>query len=295
MLDNGGGMDELAGKVAVVTGAASGIGLALATRFAAEGMKVVLADVEPAPLAAAESALRATGGAVLAVRTDVMKQDQVKRLADAAFDTWGRVHVLCNNAGVAGGGGAADFWDVAAEDWNWVLGVNFWGVLYGIRHFAPRMLAHGEPGHIVNTASAAGLLTGLTSTPYTVSKHGVVAMSELLYKNLKMRSAKLSASVLCPGWVNTNILESARNRPESLQAPGATEVAMTPQRQAMMDTIRGYLHNGLQPDEVAAQVVEAIRSDRFYIVPVQPDIEAAVALRLEDIRLRRNPTMAAPG
>ena len=288
-------MEDLRGKVAVVTGAASGIGLALATRFAAEGMKVVLADVEPVPLAAAESALRAQGAAVLAVRTDVMKEDEVRRLADAAFDAWGPVHVLCNNAGVAGGGGAADFWDVAAEDWNWVLGVNFWGVLYGVRHFVPRMLAHGEPGHVVNTASVAGLLTGFVSAPYTISKHGVVALSEGLYKNLKTRQARLSASVLCPGWVNTNILEAERNRPEALQAPAAAEDAMTPQRQAMMDAIRGFVQSGFRPDEIAARVIDAIRSDRFYIVPVQPDIEAAVALRLEDIRLRRNPTLAPPG
>lgn len=288
-------MEDLRGKVAVVTGAASGIGLALATRFAAEGMKVVLADVEPVPLTAAESALRAQGAAVLAVRTDVMKEDEVRRLADAAFDAWGPVHVLCNNAGVAGGSGAADFWDVAAEDWNWVLGVNFWGVLYGIRHFVPRMLAHGEPGHVVNTASVAGLLTGFVSAPYTISKHGVVALSEGLYKNLKTRQARLSASVLCPGWVNTNILEAERNRPEALQAPAAAEDAMTAQRQAMVDAIRGFVQSGFRPDEIAARVIDAIRSDRFYIVPVQPDIEAAVALRLEDIRLRRNPTLAPPG
>lgn len=287
-------MDELSSKVAVVTGAASGIGLALATRFTAEGMKVVLADVETAPLAAAESALRAQGAAVLAVRTDVMQEIEVERLADAAFDAWGPVHVLCNNAGVAGGG-AADFWDVAAEDWDWVLGVNFWGVLYGIRHFVPRMLAHGEPGHIVNTASVAGLLTGVVSAPYTISKHGVVALSEALYKNLKTRQARLSASVLCPGWVNTHILDAARNRPGALQAAGSVEDAMTPQRQAMMDAIRGFVQNGFQPDAIAARVIDAIRGDRFYIMPVQPDIEAAVALRLEDIRLRRNPTLAPPG
>lgn len=288
-------MDNFVGKVAVVTGAASGIGLALATRFAAEGMKVVLADVEPATLAAAESAIRAKGAVVLALRTDVMKEDEVKRLADAAFDAFGQVHVLCNNAGVAGGAGAGDFWDIAAQDWNWVLGVNFFGVLYGIRHFVPRMLAHGEPGHIVNTASAAGLATGpLTGAPYTISKHGVVALSELLYKNLKVRAARLSASVLCPGWVNTQILDSARNRPAELAQPVAAEVALSAQQQALHDAVRGFLENGLQPSEVAARVVDAIRGEQFYIVPVQPDIEAAVALRLEDMRLRRNPTMAAP-
>jgi len=173
--------------------------------------------------------------------------------------------------------------------------VNFFGVLYGIRHFVPRMLAHGEPGHIVNTASVAGLATPLlTAAPYTISKHGVVALSELLYKNLKLRAARLSASVLCPGWVDTNILDSERNRPVELAEPGAAPVALTAQQQALRDAVRGLPENGLQPDEVAARVVDAIRGEQFYIVPVQPDIEAAVALRLEDIRLRRNPTMAAP-
>jgi NAD(P)-dependent dehydrogenase (short-subunit alcohol dehydrogenase family) len=141
----------------------------------------------------------------------------------------------------------------------------------------------------------AGLATGqLMGAPYTISKHGVVAVSELLYKNLKLRAARLSASVLCPGWVNTNILDSERNRPAELATPGAAPVALSAQQQALHDAVRGFLEHGFQPGEVAAQVVDAIRGEQFYIVPVQPEIEAGVALRLEDIRLRRNPTMAAP-
>ena len=283
-------MKELAHKVAVVTGAASGIGLALATRFAQEGMKVVLADIEATPLEGARAALAARGAAAIAVRTDVSREEDVKRLADAAFEGFGNVHVLCNNAGVSGGFGADGVWNVARQDWEWVLGVNFSGVLYGIRQFVPRMLAQGEAGHIVNTASVAGLVTSGTGAPYTVSKHAVVALTELLYKDLKARNAQLSASVLCPGWVDTNIIESARNRPQELNTGGAAQA--TPEQLLRLAAVRGLLRSGFQPEAIADLVLEAIRSDAFYVVPVQPDIGNALATRLEDIRLRRNPTLA---
>lgn len=286
-------MDEFAGKVALVTGAASGIGLALATRFAREGMKVVLADIEDEPLAAARAAIHASGGTAIAVRSDVMREPDVKRLADTAFDTWGTVHILCNNAGV-GGVSSDGVWNTPIEDWDWVLGVNLRGVIHGVRHFVPRMLAAGEPGHIVNTASAAGFITGVTAAPYTISKHGVVALSEHLYKDLKARDAKLSVSVLCPGWVDTNILDSARNRPEALSPEGATAAETTPETQMRLEAVRGFLRNGFRPEAIAELVLDAIRSDTFYVVPVQPEIEQALALRLEDIRLRRNPTLTPP-
>ena len=287
-------MDEFVGKVAVVTGAASGIGLALATRFAAEGMKVVLADIEAGPLAQAEAAIRDTGGTVLAVRVNVMNEAEIQALANAAFDSWGGVHILCNNAGVSGGAGGDGVWNVPKEDWDWVLGVNLSAVVHGIRHFVPRMLAKTEAGHIVNTASVAGLVTGVTGAPYAVSKHGVVALSEMLYKDLKTRNAKLSASVLCPGWVDTKIIDSGRNRPDELKPAGAGTSAPNAQVQARLAAVREFLKTGYTPAEVAARVVEAIKSDTFYIVPAQPGIEAAVALRLEDIGLRRNPTIAPP-
>jgi NAD(P)-dependent dehydrogenase (short-subunit alcohol dehydrogenase family) len=282
-------VNDFAGRVAVVTGAASGIGLALATRFAEAGMRLVLADVEAAALEAARAGIEGKGGTAIAVRADVMREEDVERLAGAAFDTWGNVHVLCNNAGVGGGAGADGVWNVPPEDWDWVLGVNFRGVLHGIRQFVPRMLAKGEPGHVVNTASAAGLVTGATGAPYTVSKHGVVALSEILYKDLKARGAKLSVSVLCPGWVDTRIIDSERNRPEALAPKAAAQI--TPQMQLWREAVRGFLKGGFRPEEIAGVVFDAIKSDRFYIVPAQPNIEEALALRLEDIRLRRNPTI----
>jgi len=283
-------MDELAGKVAVVTGAASGIGLALAERFAAEGMKVVLADVEEAPLAAAQAAIVAKGGTAMAVRTDVMHEAQIRSLADTAFAKWGHVHVLCNNAGVGGGSMAEGVWGAPMQDWDWVLGVNFTGVLHGIRHFVPRMLAGGEPGHIVNTASAAGLVAA-TSGPYVVSKFAVVALTERLYKDLKLREAKVSASVLCPGWVNTRIMESARNRPEELMPNALAQPVPTPKMEMMRKAVADLIRNGIPPSEIAGLVREAIRTDTFYVIPVQPGIAGAIEERLEDIRLRRNPAI----
>jgi len=282
-------MDDLSGKVALVTGAASGIGLALARRFAQEGMKLVLADVEEAPLANAAAALRAGGASAIAVRTDVMQEVEVKRMAQAAFDAYGNVHVLCNNAGVGGGFGVDGVWNWAREDWEWVLGVNFWGVVHGIHHCVPRMLAKGEAGHVVNTASAAGFVSGVTGAPYTVSKFGVVALSEHLYKDLKAHQAKLSASVLCPGWVDTNIIDSARNRPAALAPKDASEPSA--QSRERHEAVREVLKGGFRPEAIAEQVVDAIRADRFYVLPVQPRIEQAIALRMDDIRQGRNPTI----
>ena len=216
-------MRELEGKVAVVTGAASGIGLGLATRFAEEGMKVVLADIEAPALEAAVSTLRRAERDVIGVRTDVSSYESVEALAAKAVETYGKVHVLCNNAGVGGGN---LLWLTTDQDWRWIMGVNLWGVINGIRAFVPGMIAHGEEGHIVNTASLAGITTPTVDAIYAATKHAVVAISEALYFQLHVTGTKLSASVLCPGFVQTNIVDSARNRPQELRNEvGAADLA----------------------------------------------------------------------
>lgn len=281
-------MKDLAGKVAVVTGAASGMGLAFANRFADAGMHVVLADIESEPLAMAEAAIRAKGAKALAVRTNVLHEEDLQKLADSAFATFGNVHVLCNNAGVAGGSGLP-IWEAPLRDWEWVFGVNFMGVLYGIRAFVPRMLANGEEGHIVNTASVAGLLTG--ADPYSVSKHGVVCLTEGLYKQFRALDAKLSASVLCPGWVKTQILEAERNRPAEFGPPNDRSKA-TPQQLQGRAMVEQFIQNGIAPEEVAAEVLDAILNDRFYIIPAQEYIHAAIKQRFDDLLAGKNPTVS---
>lgn len=282
-------MKDFKGKVAVVTGAASGMGLAFSHKFAEEGMKVVLADIEAEPLSMAEAAIKAKGGDVLSVRTNVMTEADVNRLADAAFARFGNVHIVCNNAGVAATAATLRSrpWEGPLADWDWTLGVNFMGVLYGLRAFIPRMLENGEEGHIVNTASMAGLLTG--ANPYNVSKHGVVCLTEGIYKEFKGMGAKLSASVLCPGLINTSILDAERNRPPEL---GHTDLgSQRPELQQFAATFEAALKAGYEPSEVARQVFNAVRDDQFYIFPAQENVLESVKTRMEDIIEQRNPTM----
>jgi NAD(P)-dependent dehydrogenase (short-subunit alcohol dehydrogenase family) len=282
-------MKEFAGRTAVVTGSASGMGLAFAQRLADEGMNVVLADIESEPLAMAEASIAAKGAKVLAVRTDVSREEDIKRLADQAFSTFGNVHVLCNNAGVAGGGGLPGMhaWERPLANWEWVFGVNFMGVLYGIREFLPRMLENGDEGHIVNTASLAGLLPSFDA--YAVSKHGVVSITEGLFQELRAMNAKISASVLCPGWVNTNIIESSRrNQPEAL-GPRMDDANLTDEQKQGLEMVRGFLKNGIQPEEVARRVYEAIRDQQLYIIPAQPYFFDILKARYDNIVNERNP------
>ena len=276
-------MKEFRDRVAVVTGAASGIGHALAERFAAEGMKVVLADVEEDALRLAEAELREKSVDVLAVRTDVSKPEEIEKLAQQTLDAFGAVHIVCNNAGVAGAWGQA--WANTLDDWNWIMGVNLWGVIHGVRTFLPIMLEQGEEGHVVNTASLAGLMPGRGI--YGVTKQAVVALSESLYNDLKVMEAKIGVSVLCPGWVDTNIIDAGRNRPAELARTG--DVIPEVQREQMETMVRNLLKTGLQPSAVADQVLEAIQEDRLYII-THPEMDFLIKERFDSILSRTNPT-----
>ena len=276
-------MKDFRDRVAVVTGAASGIGRALAERFGHEGMKVVLADVEEDALRQAEAEFREKGVDVLGVRTDVSKPEELEKLAQQTLDTFGAVHVVCNNAGVAGAWGPT--WANTLDDWNWIIGVNLWGVIHGVRVFLPIMLEQGDEGHIVNTASLAGLMPGRGI--YGVTKQAVVALSESLYNELKVADAKIGVSVLCPGWVDTNIIDAGRNRPAEL---ARTIVAVPdPQREQMENTVRNLLKTGLQPAAVADQVFEAIRDDKLYVI-THPEMDFIIRERFDNILARTNPT-----
>lgn len=280
-------MRQLQGRVAVVTGAASGIGLAMARRFAGAGMNLVMADVEATALQAAADELERSGARVVAVRTDVGDEAQVQALAERAWAAFGAVHLVCNNAGVASPALRTRAWESSLADWEWILRVNLMGVLHGVRAFVPRMLASGEEGHVVNTASVAGLLTG--ANPYHVSKHGVACVTEGLYKDLKTMGSKVSASVLCPGLIRTAILDAERNRPAAL---GRTELAALPEDvQRWASGFRQALQGGYEPSVVADAVHDAVIEDRYYIVPAQPFLQDLVRTRMEDIIARRNPTL----
>jgi len=275
---------ELGGRVAVITGAASGIGRAVAERCAVAGMKVVLADIEEPALLAAERALAARGHEALAVPTDVSEADDVEALARRAVDRFGAVHLVHNNAGVAAGGLS---WELPLANWKWVLSVNLWGVIHGVRTFVPLMLEHGQEGHVVNTASLAGLTSTPLLGPYSVSKHGVVTLSETLHKELAIQGAKVKVSVLCPGLVRTQIGSSSRNRQPEFGDQLSHDEAAT---DAMASgAFQQLLEGGIDPLAVADQVLDAVRDERFWVL-THPESDQAIRSRADDILNRRNPT-----
>jgi NAD(P)-dependent dehydrogenase (short-subunit alcohol dehydrogenase family) len=280
---------EFAGKVAVITGAGSGFGRAFAHKGAALGMKLVLADVDAGELAQTVDTLRAAGAEALGVRTDVSDGAQVEALAQAALDTFGKVHLLFNNAGVGTGG---FLWESSANDWSWVFGVNLMGVAHGVRVFTPIMLAQREAAHIVNTASVAGLLSPPAMGIYNASKHAVVSLTETLYHDLQLaqpqtdEGARVGCSLLCPAFVPTGIADAERARPDTLRnatRPTRSQIAAGKQLQRAVQAGR------LNADDVAALTFDGIAARRFYIV-THPGIMATVKLRHEDIEQLREPS-----
>jgi NAD(P)-dependent dehydrogenase (short-subunit alcohol dehydrogenase family) len=275
-------MQALRGKVAVITGGASGIGRALADRALEEGMRIVLADIEQGALERTAHDLQKAGAEVLAVRTDVSQADQVADLAQRTLDAFDGVHVLFNNAGVAVAG---PLWQQSLADWEWVLGVNLWGVIHGVRTFVPLMLAQDGEAHIVNTASMAGMITSAALGSYHVSKFGVVALSESLAQSLAQMHAQIKVSVLCPWWVNTRIHEAARNRPADLQNSWTSDA---PDADAGLEQFRPMVESGMPAEQVADRVFDAIRREQFYIF-THPERKAAIQQRMENILQERNP------
>ena len=276
-------MKDFKGKVAVITGAASGIGRALAEKCVQEGMRIVLADVEEQPLLQVSNELKARGADMLAIRTDVSKAEQVEGLATQAFAIYGAVHLLFNNAGVGAG---TTVWESSLDDWQWVLGVNLWGVIHGLHFFVPRMLAQSEEGYIVNTASSAGFVAHAGNGIYKASKHAVVSLSETLFLELAERTTHLKTSILCPEWVQTRIMESARNRPGEL-SHASVDQSMDAETLAAIQKQFQEIQKGMSPAQVADITFDAIREERFYIF-THPTTKLGANARMEDI-LKEDP------
>jgi len=277
-------MKDLKGKVAVITGGASGIGRAVAERAAAEGMKVVIGDIEEGPLKDAEDELSSRGAEAMGVLSDVSDAASVRELRDKTLERFGAVHLVHNNAGVGLGG---PIWEVSEEDWRWILGVNLLGVVHGIATFVPLLLEQRE-GHVVNTASIAGLATAPFLGPYNATKQAVVAISETLFKDLQSVGAPagVGVSVLCPGFVQTRIAESDRNRPAWAAQPEAKAA------EALRGAMQNMVDGGIPPAVVADRVIDAVRTNTFYIL-THPELTPALQTRFDDIVRGRPPTPAA--
>jgi NAD(P)-dependent dehydrogenase (short-subunit alcohol dehydrogenase family) len=278
-------MKELKGKVAAVTGAASGLGRSLALAWAAEGMDVALADVDLENLSSVENEVRGKGVRTFVMQVNVSKAAEVEAFAERTVKQLGAVHVVCNNAGVSPLGAV---WENTVADWQWILGVNLWGVIHGVHAFTPRLIAQNE-GHIVNTASVAGLISPPGSGAYNVTKHAVVALSESLHHDLRERHSAVGVSVLCPAYVPTRITESERSRPDELKNSSSELLPETLARQAMLK--KAVSSGKISADQVAQAVVAAVKAERFYIL-THPRIKGAIRARMQDIleeRAPRNP------
>ncbi len=277
-------MKEFKDKVAVITGGASGLGLEIARFAAKKGMKLVVSDIEERALKNSEREFSEQGVEVLAVRTNVAIGLEVEQLAEKTLQRFGAVHLLFNNAGVALNKSA---WETTLADWEWVLGVDLWGVIHGVRVFTPIMLKQDAPSHIINTASVAGMLSPQGMAAYNVAKHGVVTLSETLYYDLKKRDANINVSVLCPAWVNTGIWDSARNRPEDLQNDAEQKSADDIE---LEESARHAIQSGKVSAPMVAEIVfAAIATNQFYIL-THPKIKKWIGLRVEDILQDRQPS-----
>ena len=274
-------MQGFANKVAVVTGAASGIGKAMAERFAAEGMRLVLGDIEHEPLLQFAEQLRAGGSEVISERVDVSKADDLETLAARAYDVFGAVNLLCNNAGVLPPG--APVWKEPLTTWHWTLNVNFFGVLHGVQAFVPRMLASTHEAHIVNTASLAGLTTRPLMAAYNVSKHAVVALSECLRAELQLTTAKIHVSVLCPAFSKTRLAESFRNKPEGVQADPSASFGF-------YNAMKHVVEEGTAPEEIVEAMITAVRENRFWIL-THPHLDRGIRERFESMLSRTDPPL----
>lgn len=275
-------MKDFKGRTAVITGAGSGIGAALAHVAAQEGMNLVLADINLADLEAVAATIDCS--AIMLQRTDVADPEAVQALADSAWSRFGEVSLLCNNAGVVPGGRHRPVWEYALEDWRWAFGVNVDGVINGIRSFVPRMLAEGRSGHILNTASVAGFVSGEGSAVYGASKHAAVRVTEALYAGLRARNAPIGVTMLCPGLVATRIYEAERSRPAHLRSALGQPVE-APEFQSISDKL---FQNAPSPEQVAAEAFDGIRKDQFYVF-TSARYDGAIAQRTQAILNRENP------
>jgi Short-chain dehydrogenases of various substrate specificities len=284
-------MQEVEGKIAVVTGAASGIGRAMARTFGAAGMKVAIADVEAGALRQVCNALTADGVEAAAFVCDVSQADAVYKLAEDARATFGGVHVVCNNAGVFCGGTS---WGTSLNDYEWILKVNVWGVIHGIRTFVPILLEQNEPAHVVNTASMAGLTSGPLTAAYFMSKHAVVSLSESLYHELAAReNCPVGVSVVCPELVNTRIFHAERNRPPHLKRDAHEDL---PEETVQVESaVSNVASLGVDPRVLAERTLAAIREKRFWVLPPEGDPwRVAARLRHEGIDNATNPVLGGP-